>query len=93
MTDEKTSDILDKYTRLKDERDALKVQLDAITANNEKLVKDYETSKAEIGNLQKIIMKHVVSTEPDKTDDKKVKTLRDIFMDEYEKIERNDING
>ena len=93
MTEESEANVLEKYIALKDERDALKAQLDAVTANNEKLVKDYETSKAEISNLQKIIMKHVVSTEPDKTDDKKVKTLRDIFMDEYEKIERNDING
>ena len=88
MTDESTTDILDKYIALKDERDALKVQLDAITANNEKLVKDYETSKAEISNLQKIITKHVVSTEPDKAVENKPKTLREIFMNEYSKLEQ-----
>ena len=88
MTDENTTNILDKYARLKDERDALKVQLDAITANNEKLVKDYETSKAEISNLQKIITKHVVSTEPDKAVENKPKTLREIFMNEYSKLEQ-----
>ena len=88
MTDESTTDVLDKYIALKDERDALKVQLDAITANNEKLVKDYETSKAEISNLQKIITKHVVSTEPDKAVENKPKTLREIFMNEYSKLEQ-----
>ena len=88
MTDENTTDILDKYARLKDERDALKVQLDAITATAEKLTGDYEKSKLEIGNLQRIIATHVVATEPDKTDDKKVKTLREIFMNEYSKLEQ-----
>ena len=93
MTDEKTTDILDKYARLKEEYNTLKVQIGGLEKTNNDLTAAYETAKGEIGNLQKIIMKHVVSTEPDKTDDKKVKTLRDIFMDEYEKIERNDING
>ena len=88
MTDENTTDILDKYARLKDERDALKVQLDAITATAEKLTGDCEKSKLEIGNLQRIIATHVVATEPDKTDDKKVKTLREIFMNEYSKLEQ-----
>ena len=86
MTDESTTDILDKYVALKDERDALKAQLDAITANNEKLVKDYETSKAEIGNLQRIIATHVVATEPDKAVENKPKTLREIILNEYSKL-------
>ena len=88
MTGESTTDILDKYARLKDERDALKVQLDAITATAEKLTGDYEKSKLEIGNLQRIIATHVVATEPDKAVENKPKTLREIFMNEYEKIEK-----
>ena len=83
MTDESETEILEKYIALKDERDALKTQLDAITANNEKLVKDYETSKAEIGNLQRIIATHVVATESDKPS--KPQTLKELFKQEAEK--------
>ena len=36
MTGESTTDIMVKYAALKDERDALKTQLDAITATNDK---------------------------------------------------------
>ena len=84
MTGESTTDVLDKYIALKDERDALKVQLDAITANNEKLVKDYETSKAEIGNLQRIIATHVVATDSDNPPNKP-QTLKELFKYELDK--------
>ena len=84
MTEKSTTDIMDKYVTLKDERDALKVQLDAITANNEKLVKDYETSKAEIGNLQRIIATHVVATDSDNPP-AKPQTLKELFRQEAEK--------
>lgn len=88
MTDENTTDILDKYVKLKEEYDALKVQIGALEKTNTDLTTAYESAKGEIGNLQGIITKYVVSSEPDKTVDKKEKTLRDIFMDEYEKIEK-----
>ena len=84
MTGESTTDVLDKYIALKDERDALKVQLDAITANNEKLVKDYETSKAEIGNLQRIIATHVVATDSDNPPNKP-QTIKELFKFELDK--------
>ena len=84
MTGESTTDVLDKYIALKDERDALKVQLDVITANNEKLVKDYETSKAEIGNLQRIIATHVVATDSDNPPTKP-QTLKELFKCELDK--------
>ena len=84
MTGESTTDVLDKYIALKDERDALKVQLDAITANNEKLVKDYETSKAEIGNLQRIIATHVVATDSDNPP-AKPQTIKELFKCELDK--------
>ena len=83
MPDESSTEILEKYVTLKDERDALKTQLDAITANNEKLIKDYETSKAEIGNLQRIIATHVVATESDKPT--QPQTLKDLFRQEANK--------
>jgi hypothetical protein len=86
MTEEKETDILEKYITLKDERDALKTQLDAITANNEKLVKDYEASKAEIGNLQRIIATHVVATESDKPS--KPQTLKELFKQEADKYRK-----
>ena len=84
MTGESTSEIMEKYVALKDERDALKVQLDAITANNEKLVKDYETSKAEIGNLQRIIATHVVATDSDNPPNKP-QTIKELFKCELDK--------
>ena len=84
MTAENTTDIMAKYVALKDERDALKVQLDAITANNEKLVKDYETSKAEIGNLQRIIATHVVATDSDNPPTKP-QTLKELYRQEADK--------
>jgi len=88
MTEEKTTDILDKYVKLKEEYDALKVQIGALEKTNGDLTAAYESAKDEIGNLQGLVTKYVVSSEPDKTVDKKEKTLRDIFMDEYEKIEK-----
>jgi len=88
MDEEKTTDVLDKYVKLKDEYDALKVQLGALESNNTELATAYEAAKGEIGNLQKIITKHVVSAEPDKAVENKKKTLRDIFLDEYNKIEQ-----
>jgi len=88
MTDENTTDILDKYVKLKEEYDALKVQIGALEKTNADLTTAYENAKGEIGNLQGLVTKYVVSSEPDKTVDKKEKTLKDIFMDEYEKIEK-----
>ena len=84
MTAENTTDIMTKYVALKDERDALKIQLDAITANNEKLVKDYETSKAEISNLQRIIATHVVATDADNPP-AKPQTIKELFKNELDK--------
>lgn len=86
MTEEKTTDILDKYVKLKEEYDALKVQIGALEKTNTDLTAAYESAKGEIGNLQGLVTKYVVSSEPDKAVDKKEKTLRDIFMDEYEKM-------
>ena len=87
MTGESTTDVLDKYIALKDDRDALKVQLDAITATNEKLIKDYETSKAEIGNLQRIIATHVVATDSDNPP-AKPQTIKELFKCELDKNNR-----
>lgn len=83
MTGESTTDIMEKYIALKDERDALKTQLDAITATNDKLVKDYETSKAEIGSLQRIIATHVVATDSDNPP--KPQTIKELFKYEIDK--------
>ena len=88
MSEESKTDILDKYVKLKEEYDALKVQMGALETANKELETAYETAKGEIGNLQGLVTKYVVSSEPDKTDDKKEKTLKDIFMDEYNKIEK-----
>ena len=85
MTGESTTEIMAKYVALKDERDALKVQLDAITATNDKLIKDYETSKAEIGNLQRIIATHVVATDADNNTPTKPQTLKELFKNELDK--------
>ena len=84
MTGESTTDIMEKYIALKDERDALKTQLDAITATNDKLVKDYETSKAEIGSLQRIIATHVVATDSDNPPNKP-QTIKELFKCELDK--------
>ena len=84
MTGESTTDIMVKYAALKDERDVLKTQLDAITATNDKLVKDYETSKAEIGNLQRIIATHVVATDSDNPPNKP-QTIKELFKNELDK--------
>ena len=86
MTEESETNVLEKYIALKDERDALKTQLDAITANNEKLTQDYESSKAEIGNLQRIIATHVVATESDKPS--KPQTLKELFKQEADKYRK-----
>lgn len=88
MDEKKTTDVLDKYVKLKDEYDALKVQLGALESTNTELAVAYEAAKGEIGNLQKIITKHVVSTEPDKAVESKPKTLREIFLNEYSKLEQ-----
>ena len=88
MDEKKTTDVLDKYVKLKDEYDALKMELGALKNTNTELATAYEAAKGEIGNLQKIITKHVVSAEPDKTVESKPKTLRDIFLNEYSKIEQ-----
>ena len=86
MSEENTTDVLDKYTKLKEEYDALKVQMGALEQTKKELETAYENAKGEIGNLQGLVTKYVVSSEPDKTVDKKDKTLRDIFLEEYEKI-------
>ena len=83
MPDESPTEIIEKYVALKDERDALKTQLDSITAINEQLVKDDETSKAEISNLQRIIATHVVATDSDKPS--KPQTLKELFKQEADK--------
>ena len=84
MTGESTTDIMVKYAALKDERDALKTQLDAITATAEKLTGDYERSKLEIGNLQRIIATHVVATDADNTPTKP-QTIKELFKCELDK--------
>jgi len=83
MSEENETGVLEKYIALKDERDALKTQLDSITATNTQLAKDYENSKTEIGNLQRIIATHVVATESDKPS--KPQTLKDLFKQEADK--------
>ena len=83
MTSE-TTDIMEKYIALKDERDALKTQLDAITATAEKLTGDYERSKLEIGSLQRIIATHVVATDSDNPPNKP-QTLKELFKYELDK--------
>ena len=88
MTGESTTDILDKYVKLKEEYDALKVQLGALEKTNGDLTAAYESAKGEIGNLQGLVTKYVVSSEPDKAVDNKKKTIKDIFMDEYNKNEK-----
>jgi len=88
MTEEKTTDIIEKYVKLKEDYDALKVQVGALEKTNNDLTAAYENAKGEIGNLQGLVTKYVVSSEPDKTADNKEKTLKDIFMDEYDKIEK-----
>ena len=83
MTGE-TTDIMEKYIALKDERDALKTQLDAITATAEKLTGDYERSKLEIGSLQRIIATHVVATDSDNPPNKP-QTIKELFKYELDK--------
>ena len=86
MTGENTTtDIMVKYAALKDERDALKTQLDAITATAEKLTGDYERSKLEIGSLQRIIATHVVATDADNTPTTKPQTIKELFKCELDK--------
>lgn len=88
MSEENKTDILDKYVKLKEEYDALKVQMGALEKTNKELADSYEKAKGEIGNLQGLVTRYVVSSEPDKEVDKKEKTLKDIFLEEYEKIEK-----
>ena len=88
MTGESTTDILDKYVKLKEVYDALKVQVGALEKTNGDLTAAYESAKGEIGNLQGLVTKYVVSSEPDKAVDNKKKTIKDIFMDEYNKNEK-----
>lgn len=88
MSEDNKTDILDKYVKLKEEYDALKVQMGALETENKELTTAIEKAKGEIGNLQGLVTKYVVSSEPDREVDKKEKTLKDIFMEEYEKIEK-----
>ena len=85
MTGESTTDILDKYVKLKEEYDALKVKIGVLEKANSDLVGSCENAKGEIASLQGLVTKYVVSSEPDKAVDNKKKTLKDIIMDEYNK--------
>ena len=85
MTGESTTDVLDKYIKLKEEYDALNIKMGALETANKVLETAYESAKGEIGNLQGLVTKYVVSSEPDKAVDNKKKTIKDIFMDEYNK--------
>lgn len=87
MTEESTTDVLDKYIKLKEEYDALKVKMGVLEKTNGDLAVSYENAKGEISNLQGLVTKYVVSSEPDKSVDNKEKTIKDIFMDEYNKNE------
>ena len=87
MTEESTTDVLDKYIKLKEEYDALKVQMGALEKTNGDLTAAYEKAKGEIGDLQGLVTKYVVSSEPDKAVDSREKTIRDIIIEEYSKIE------
>ena len=87
MTEESTTDVLDKYIKLKEEYDALKVKMGVLEKANSDLAVSYENAKGEISNLQGLVTKYVVSSEPDKTVDTKEKTIKDIFIDEYNKNE------
>ena len=87
MTEENTTEIIAKYVALKDERDALKVQLDVITATADKLTGDYEKSKLEIGNLQRIIATHVVATDSDNPPNKP-RTIKELFKYELDNKNR-----
>ena len=89
MTAENTTDVLDKYVKLKEEYDALKIQIGALEKTNGELTIAYENAKGEIVNLQGLVTKYVVSSVPDKTVDNKKKTIKDIFMNEYNKIEKD----
>ena len=88
MSEESKTDILDKYVKLKEEYDALKVEMGALEKANEELADSYEKAKGEIGDLQGLVTKYVVSKEPDKTVDNKEKTLKDVFLEEYNRIEK-----
>ena len=90
MTEENATEILDKYVKLKEDYDALKVQMGALEKTNGDITAAYEKAKGEIGDLQGLVTKYVVSSEPDKAVDNKAKTIRDIIMDEYNKIEKGD---
>lgn len=90
MTEESTTDVLDKYIKLKEEYDALKVQMGALEKTNGDLTAAYEKAKGEIGDLQGLVTKYVVSSEPDKAVDSREKTIKDIIMEEYNKIEKGD---
>lgn len=87
MTEENATDILDKYVKLKEDYDALKVQMGALEKTNSDITAAYEKAKGEIGNLQGLVTKYVVSSEPDKAVDSREKTIRDIIIEEYSKIE------
>ena len=87
MTGESTTEILDKYVKLKEEYDALKVKIGGLEKANSDLAGSCENAKGEIANLQGLVTKYVVSSEPDKSVDIKKKTIKDIFMDEYNKSE------
>lgn len=88
MSEEGATDILDKYVKLKDEYDALKLQVGALEQTKADLTTAYEDAKGEIGKLQGLVTKYVVSSEPDKAVDNKEKTLKGLFMEEYNRIEK-----
>jgi predicted nucleic acid-binding Zn-ribbon protein len=90
MSDENTTDILEKYVKMKEEYDALTIKIGALETDKKELETAYENAKGEIGKLQGLVTRYVVTSEPDKTDDTKEKTIRDIIMDEYDKIEKGE---
>jgi hypothetical protein len=88
MNEENMTDIVEKYVKMKEEYDALTIKIGALETENKELSTAYEEAKGEIGRLQGLVTRYVVSSEPDTEVDKKEKTLKDIFMEEYEKIEK-----
>ena len=86
MSEENETDIVEKYVQMKEEYDALTIKIGALESENKELTTAYEKAKGEIGRLQGLVTRYVVSSEPDKTVDTKEKTIRDIILDEYEKI-------
>ena len=84
MTEESKTDVLDKYVKLKEEYEALKIQIGALEKTNGELTTAYEKAKGEIGSLQGLVTKYVVSSEPDNPPSKP-QTLKELFKCELDK--------